>query len=558
MDSYVYEASLTPPSGKDFVMENRIFVDVPDSNGGSYASNKVSWALDNISNSGEMFFDAKQSLVLLPINLCVQFSQTAGAAQMLANTTANIPNSFIASLKSGAYQLIDKINFKLNGNEVITLDNFENVKINYKILSQWSQDDYRKRADELHMGLDDPYTTTYDAYSGTQNVTIQDTAFAYTTGFRAGANKGRQQRMKRTSFSPAVTSGLVASNGDMKAKYQDHYDVATSGASITVVNYWMLLSFRLADLHPFFASMPLTRNPSMYLSLTLNTGMVISQPINNQVIESAVAGQHTISNGTNTTPFQLSRPAGGIAFSTVNNQATGTITASVNVVRATAIATSVAHQMSQAQFRGCYVKMSPDYEIEYLKNAVKPVVWEDCYCQYGGALSGVVAGGQVNQLISGSFSKLRKIVILPFISASANGAISPLLSVYASEPATCSAFIGNSAVSELNARIGVNNVYPANIQYTYQNYLETVQSDGAVNGALQAGISSGLISQSDWETGYGFRVIDLSRKVEQNDLSVQSVSVQFKNLSAVVCDYLVMVYYEKSCALDTARGLIVL
>lgn len=559
MDSYVYEASITPSSGKDFVFENRIFVDVPDSNGGSYSSNKVTWALDNISNSGDSYFDAKQSMVLLPINLAVEFLQTAGTGSMMLSTGNTIANGFVASLKSGAYQIIDKINFKLNGNEVITLDNFENVKINYKILSQWSQDDYRKRADELHMGFDTPYTTTYDVYSGVQNVSLTDAAFDPTKGFKVGANKGRIQRMQRTSFSYAVTSGLVADNTDISRKFQDHYAVANVNPYTCCINFQILATFRLADLHPFFASMPLCKNPSMYLSLTLNTNQLVTQPIATGIVEQAAAGQATISNGTNTTPFQLSRPGSGYAIHGTAGQVNGTIKASIGCVRANAITNSTAHPMSQAQFRGCYVKMSPDYEMEFLKSPVKPVVWEDCYCQYGSGLTNVAANGQVNQLISGSFSKLRKIVILPFLSASANAAISPLQSVYAAEPGTCSsAFISNAAISNLNARVGVNNVYPANIQYTYQNYLESVQGDGAINGSLSQGITSGLISQSDWECGYGFRVIDLSRKPEVNDLSVQSVSVQFQNLSGSVCDYLVLVYYEKSCALDCARGLIVL
>ena len=132
----------------------------------------------------------------------------------------------------------------------------------------------------------------------------------------------------------------------------------------------------------------------------------------------------------------------------------------------------------------------------------------------------------------------------------------PLNSTFASEGGTLSAFQGNSAVSLMNVRLGVNNIYPKDIEYGYENYLQTVQGDGALNGALENGVSCGLISQTDWESAYGYRVIDLSRHEHANDLQPQNISVKFKNQSTKTMDYIVLVYYEKTCGIDTQRGLL--
>ena len=101
-------------------------------------------------------------------------------------------------------------------------------------------------------------------------------------------------------------------------------------------------------------------------------------------------------------------------------------------------------------------------------------------------------------------------------------------------------------------------MYILNIQYAWENYLQEVQSDGALHGGLDAGLSSGLLTQREWETAYGWRVTNLSRKPEVQDLAGQQITVQFTNSSKMAMDYLVLVYYEKSIGIECEKGLVVL
>ena len=59
-------------------------------------------------------------------------------------------------------------------------------------------------------------------------------------------------------------------------------------------------------------------------------------------------------------------------------------------------------------------------------------------------------------------------------------------------------------------------------------------------------MSSGLIGQSDFESGYGFCYIDLSRKISQasDDIS-RSIQAVFTNNSGVACDYYAVIGYER-------------
>jgi hypothetical protein len=567
MDDFIYETSVAPPLGKDFVFQQKQWIEIPDSNGGAYSSNKVTFNLDNISNSGDSYFNAKESLIVIPLNLAVEVLNTTALATttLLDNGTA-LQNYFVASLKSGAYQIIDKINYKLNGNEVITIDNFENLKINYKFLTSWTQDNVQKRGDELKFAKDTALSCVWDATQGVCNNAISEQFFSPLTGYAVSSNKGRIDRMKKTSFGVLSTAGLVTSSADMAAKYQDFVQVnynapIVGGVSNSVtINYSILATFRLADLHPFFESMPLCKNPSQYLSLTLNTNAIQTLTVGIAANGVLTLSAPVVSGITNTTPYQLSPISHyeNTGFLLADGALSGTIKSQLGVIQAKGITGSLPHALPNCLFQACFVKMDSDKDLSYSQSPNKTVCWEETYCQYGGNFANVAAGSQVNQLISGTFSKLRKIIIMPFLSPSANGTsgLSPICSTFASEPATCSQFVSNSAISNMNVRLGINNIYPRNIQYTYENYLQSFQGDNALDGGLEKGVSSGLISQSDWETAYGYRVIDLSRHERQNDLQPQSISIQFVNSSAKMMDYIVMVEYEKELGFDTQRGLV--
>ena len=567
MDSYILNKSinLTPPSA--IVDESKIWVAVPDSNGLSYSAGKVIFNLDNLACSGSDYFSPSESYIQIPLNLAVMFSSATNNALLNSvDTTKCFENAFIAGLKNGSYNLIDKINFKFAGNELIPLDNFENLKIHYKILTTWSQDNVVKRGDELYFALDDADSTYFHTALGMSNNRL-NTAATFDAGLFGMANKGKLQRMKKTSYSYLSTSGILSDNSLMINRRQDYCQLTDNtiagGHAVHTMNYLILMSIKLSDLHPLFEAMPLVKNPSMYLALQLNVNSIHTHTVN---AVGAITGI-SVTNATNTCPYQLSEVGLTATKKGCSVSAeTGTITSQIGVVQAKGILNGLnivgqSHNTTTCIFNACFVKLNTEDYAIYANpsTAVKMVNWIECYCQSGGGLSSVFTNNSVTQLISGNFSKLRSIVILPFLAGSSNGisAISPIISTYSSEPSTLCAHLGSSAMSNFNVRLGVNNVFQSNIQYGYENYLQYFRSQGAINGGITNGISNGLISQSAWEQGaYGYRVVDLTVKNKANDLASQQITVQFQNNSGKTMDYIVLCYFEKNILIDTERGII--
>ena len=106
--------------------------------------------------------------------------------------------------------------------------------------------------------------------------------------------------------------------------------------------------------------------------------------------------------------------------------------------------------------------------------------------------------------------------------------------------------------------ISGSNLYQANIDYGWQEFLTEVRGSKSLNGGLSTGLSSGLIGQSDWENGYGWVYADLSRKVSQasDDVS-RSYQVLFTNNSNVQCDYIIIIGYEREIGISLANGSLV-
>ena len=137
------------------------------------------------------------------------------------------------------------------------------------------------------------------------------------------------------------------------------------------------------------------------------------------------------------------------------------------------------------------------------------------------------------------------------------GPNSPMNSPFSSAPGTCLPY-GGGAVSSFNVLISGSNLYQANIDYGWQEFLTEVRGSKGLNGGLSTGLSSGLIGQSDWENGYGWVYADLSRKVSQasDDVS-RSYQVLFTNNSNVQCDYIIIIGYEREIGISLANGSLV-
>jgi hypothetical protein len=138
------------------------------------------------------------------------------------------------------------------------------------------------------------------------------------------------------------------------------------------------------------------------------------------------------------------------------------------------------------------------------------------------------------------------------LGQSAGGTLgSPIMSPFSSSPGTCAPW---GRVSNYNVFIGGTPVYQQNINYGFEHFYNEMRKEGAY-GNMSRVISSGLIGQSAWESGYGFIYTNLSRCPNSAvDNASKVVSVQFTNASTYTCDYYIFLIYERSGTLSVTTG----
>jgi hypothetical protein len=134
---------------------------------------------------------------------------------------------------------------------------------------------------------------------------------------------------------------------------------------------------------------------------------------------------------------------------------------------------------------------------------------------------------------------------------SAATAFSPLWSPFTTDG------IGTTSpcvISNFQVQLGGKNIFSNPIQYNYEFFLSEMQSYG-MNSGLTTGLTSGRISMYDWMNNYGYLVVDLSRRYNQDEEASLSVLVSGTITSPKNMDLYCFLEYNKTCELDVTNGM---
>ena len=573
-DEYTFYESNSPVSDTEFEFASRQSVWIPDSNNGSYGSGQIQFDLANFSNSNR-YIDWKSSVLTIPLCIAVTGTGMGGGVE----------NSFAASLKNGYHQLINSLSLSLTNNEVISIQSFQNLLINYKILSSFSETDLTNFGTTLGFSRDTaispqyipgwttaspPVTAPSNIGQGVCNNVIgnKNRANIYdcdlANGYKFRQNTGRLTRMLSTSSNDTDLSAFVTTTS-----FDNIYKNNVCQNSATTITYHILATIPMAFLHDFFLKCPLMKNAYYKLIINTNTNITIVQTLN----AAGLITNTTINSPFGTNPVMLS-PVAVIGSSNGDGfivaAAANTITTTLRIVGANNTTQDVkAHPMTQCRIYGSLIEMTPQYEMTYLENKVKKIIYNDVLSfnnilNINGTMnmnsSGVISntsGGTVNVTLTPGLSRLRRLTIFPFISSTQNGTLgnTPMNSPYATEPGTCSPYC---CITNFNVLLSGQVIYNQNKQYAFENYLEECRPAHSINGGLCNGLSSGLLSQMDHDSSYGFITVNLARHTKESDNISKSVQLQFTNASKFACDFICLLEYEKEINVDIEIGAIIL
>jgi hypothetical protein len=100
---------------------------------------------------------------------------------------------------------------------------------------------------------------------------------------------------------------------------------------------------------------------------------------------------------------------------------------------------------------------------------------------------------------------------------------------------------------------GQNSLYNSQ-RYTYENFLNQLNGQNGVNGSQIDGMSSGLISQYDFESSYNYYYVNVERCLPMEKGVSKSVNIIGQNMSVFAVDLYVFVSYAVSVSINLFTG----
>ena len=569
-DQYAIENSLQSDEN-NYLFENKQYIYVPDGQNGSYSSPQVTFECTQLTNS-DRYIDFLQGFISVPLVLAIS-----------GPTTNSKPNAFALSLKNHYLQLINSIQVQISGNDVVTLSNLSNMKINYDILTSWSNDTATTYGQSIGFsGLDNWQSFQYfEAGAGNAGGLGETNNLLVPTNFAAGTqylqtssgNTGRLHRMlQNTSFDPvaagSTTSSFFPTAANCGLTGKNYVDTVTGAATGTTYVYHILANIPLKEIHDLFKNIQLVKGMYMKLVLNLHTHCSVSltttaAPIYNNTV-------YSVSTVDNVVPFQISQLGGGLVL----GAAVTVLTASIGIGKDYGTFSGYNHAtMQQCRLYAPTYKMAPEMESKYLREVPQKTLLYNDFLTFSSQALNTVVGGQINPIITYGISRLRGILIVPQLASTSNGATvltfgtsapattagstigSPLISPFSSSPGTCAPW---HRATNFNVFISGNAWYQQNINYSFEHFFNETRKNGAYGNSMPQ-IASGLIGQSDWEAGYGFIYVNLDRWANSAiDNAPKSVQVQLTNASKYNVDYFIYVIYQREITLSTSNGQLII
>ncbi len=207
---------------------------------------------------------------------------------------------------------------------------------------------------------------------------------------------------------------------------------------------------------------------------------------------------------------------------------------------------AVSHQKQQCTLYVPSYKLNPKYEERYFSEGsrIKKVHYTELEYQ------NFETNGNFTKELSSSCVRPKRLIMIPFLKAEANFGLNPLSSPFATEPATTSPCV----VTNFNCSINNVNLFPNDISYSYDHFLQQLNGQHGINANQVTGLVSSRINLVDFQNNYHYLVVDLSRRLPEQDLISSSIKVRGNVASRKSIEFHCFIETEKIIEIDVLTG----
>lgn len=557
MDQVVYDlSSQTEAEPNIFIKKD--WVSILDNQNANYSGNQCVIDTSQLSNSNK-WIGYREGYLTIPMQLCL----TTATASNAFNPTAGASVDYGVGLKNWYGSIIHSISVDLGGTTIIQQTPFQSLWNNFKLLTTLSYQDLLTIGPSIGFYPDNSSSWSYNSAASVYgSIGVSNNVNNFIAPVVTGAansleqsNTGMYQRQKLWNFNTAGLTGVgqsafstLISQNNLNSIFKSQ--IILIGAGIWQAN--IVATVFLRHLHMFFDKMPLCKGVFMKITLNLNNTSVAFNATTGRVMSQTQGSSQFPLGGVN--PILISSAVAGSGMAALQSTPAADFNVSLSVGGSVLDAPSRARSPATGPLLNITLTVpsytfNPIYEQAYLSNPVRKIDYEDIY-QY--QVLGV--SGTFNNLITNGIAGIKSVLVIPFHSAvtAVNNAISPLQSAFDSAGGGTTSPL--TFINNFNVVIsGQNSLYNSQ-RYTYEEFLNQLNGQNGVNGSQIDGMSSGLISQYDFESSYNYYYVNVERCLPMEKGVSKSVNIIGQNMSAFNVDLYVFVSYGVSVSLNLYTG----
>ena len=566
MDAIVYELSSMSESDPNIFIK-KDWVSILDNQNANYAGNQAVIDTSQLSNSNK-WINYREGYLTIPLQLCLS---TATASHAFAPQTAGTSVDYGVGLKNWYGSVIHSISVDLAGSTIIQQTPFQSLWNNFKLLTTLSYQDLLTLGPSIGFYPDNSASWSYSTIASVYgSVGVSNNVNNFRAPVLTGAansfeitNTGLYQRQRSWNFNVAGLTGVTQTGTVAQAAFSalvsqtSLNQVFKSNIIKTAAGIWqanIVATVLLRHLHSFFDKMPLCKGVFMKITLNLNNTVVVFNSTTGRVMSQTQGSSQFPLGGVNPILISSSDAGSGMAASAAAVPTDYNVSLSVGgtcLDQASKTAGSTAGPLLNMTLTIASYTFNPIYEQAYLSNPVRKIDYEDIY-QY--QVLSVAKAATFNNLITNGIAGIKSVLVIPFHSAVAavNNTISPLQSAF--DPAGGGTTSPLTLLNNFNVVISGQNAIYNSQRYTYEEFLNQLNGQNGVNGSQIEGMSSGLISQFDFESSYNYYYVNVERCLPMEKGVSKSVNIIGQNTSEFAIDLYVFVSYGCSVNLNLFTG----
>jgi hypothetical protein len=560
MDSIVYDmASQSESEPNIFVKKN--WISILDNNNGNYSSSNLVIDTSQISNSSS-WASYREAYISMPLTLCL----ATNTASNTFNPTAANSVDYGVGLKNSYFSMIHSLSIDL-GTTICQTTPYQSLWNNFKLLTTLSYQDLLTLGPSIGFYPDNSsswsYNTAASVYGsiGVSN-NVNNLSVPVVTGAANSletSNIGMYQRQRAWNFNVAGLTAPAQAAFSTLITQSSLNTIYKSNIIRILPGIWqcqIVATIFLRHLHSFFDKLPLVKGCFMKITLNLNNSVVAFNATTGRVLSQTQASCSFPLGGVNPIMIASAVASSGMAGLQVGvaTDYIASICVGATILEPTARALGTQGFLTNVSLNLPVYVFNPQYEQAYLANVVRKVDYTDIYQYQVLNIPSNTSGGSFNNLITNGIAGIKSVLVIPYHSANAsvNNSISPLQSAF--DPAGGGPTSPLTFLNNFNVVISGQNALYSNSRYTYQAFLEQLNGCNGVNGSQVDGLSSGLISQYDFESSYNYYFVDVSRCLPIERGVSKSVNIIGQNMSAFAVDLYVFVEYMVSLQINLLTG----